>query len=305
MDSVLTATTPVLSVVVVVICGLTYLARCLNALCHQYGDQEFEIIVAYDETLEDIPIIHQSYPQVRLYTIHGMRTPEELASLGIRKARGSVVALTEDHCIPDEHWCERTLKVHTIGPHAAVGGTVECTSRTVLEWAFAYCDYYRYLNPVPEGLTSYLTVCNVAYKRQALEKIANAWENYFHETIINKALLTRGETLWLTPLLIVYQERKMRFFPAMRERYSFGWLFGGRRAGAITPQRRWLYILLAPAIPFLLLGRMLSMAWLRKKNMGIFFKAIPILTALTLAWSWGEFLGNLSGRTPKEVYIAR
>ena len=293
-----------LSVIVIAICSATYLDRCIDALKRQTGVNEFEIIVVYDKRLEDIPLLNRKFPDVMMYTIKNMSTPEELATLGIRKAGGDIIALTEDHCIPEEDWCSNILKAHE-SPYAAVGGAINCVTENKIDWAFAFCDYYRYLTPVPEGKSLYLTVCNVAYKRRALEKVVRAWGDKFHEVTVNNALLNEGETLWLSQKLMVKQNRKVSFFNALRERYSFGWLFGSTRAVSIDPQLRLLYFVAAPAIPFVLMSRMWKNIVLRRTSFAIFIRAFPAIFSFTIAITFGEFLGNIAGRIPSEVYVAR
>lgn len=293
-----------LSVLVIAICGSAYLNRCLSALKRQLGVGEIEIIVVYDKRLEDIPLLNRRFPDVKMYTIKDMSTPEELATLGIRKAGGDIIALTEDHCIPEEDWCSNILKAHE-SPYAAVGGAIKCVTENMIDWAFAFSDYYRYLPPVPEGLSTFLTVCNVAYKRRALENVVRAWGDKFHEVAVNNALLNGGETLWLSQKLMVHQNRKVSFFNALHERYSFGWLFGSTRAVSIDPQRRLLYFVAAPVIPFLLIFRMWKNVVLRRTSILTFIRAFPVIFSFTIAISFGEFLGNIVGRIPSEVYVAR
>ncbi len=293
-----------LSVIVIAICSSTHLDRCLDALKRQTGVKKFEIIVVYDKTLEDILLLNRKYPDVMMYTVKNMSNLEELPTLGIRKAGGDVIALTEDHCIPEENWCANILKAHE-SPHAAVGGAIKYVTENIVDWAFAFCDYYRYLSPVPEGLTPYLTVCNVAYKRCALEKVVNAWNDKFHEVTVHDTMLNSGETLWLSQKIIVCVERNVSFLNALRERYSFGWLFGCTRAISIDPQRRALYFVTAPVIPFLLIFRMWKNVVLRKTSIPIFIKALPVIFSFTVAISFGEFLGNIVGLKHSKAYVAR
>ena len=295
---------PELSVVIVTICGASYLAKCLEALSSQSCKQPFEIIVAYDERLPDVPSLQKKYPHVQMTTVHGMQTPEELASIGLRETHGRIIALTEDHCIPDTQWCEQILREHA-SSYAAIGGAVEIIAEDALSWAFAYTDYYRYLNPVPEGKTKNLTVCNVSYKREKLNRIADVWQHHFHEVAVNRGLQHIGEVLYLSGKLVVNQRRILTFRSAIHERYSFGRLFGSRRAIELIPRRRLLYTVFAPAIPLLLLGRMFAIVLKRKRRRRIFFISLPYLIILTLSWSLGEFIGNVTGRPPQEVYVAR
>src|SRR5262245_23040467 len=133
---------PTLSVVVIVLGGPGNLTRCLRALQAQHGGA-FEIIVPVDEHFAGERETSDLFPNVRILRTAGRRTYAELRSLGVRAARGRIVALTEDHCIPAPDWCEQIVRAHE-SPHAAVGGVVEKQADvTALNWAMYFCDYAR------------------------------------------------------------------------------------------------------------------------------------------------------------------
>ena len=98
------STTPSVSVSVVSICGAAQLERCLAGLAAQRGAPEFEIVVAYDPNLSGMDALGERWPRVRLVSNAGQRTPLELASRALAEARGELILLTEDHCIPDPDW---------------------------------------------------------------------------------------------------------------------------------------------------------------------------------------------------------
>jgi hypothetical protein len=41
---------------------------------------------------------------------------------------------------------------------------------------------------------------------------------------------------------------------------------------------------------------MTLMAWKKRRTMAAFLKAVPLTVVLTLSWSWGEFVGYVTGR---------
>lgn len=86
----------------------------------------------------------------------------------------------------------------------AVGGSVDKKdSDTTLNWAIYLSDFSRYMSPVNEGVSEYLTDCNVAYKREALEEIAHLWKDEFHETTVNWTLRDQGKILHMSPKVMV------------------------------------------------------------------------------------------------------
>ncbi len=298
------ATPPRVTVAVVSICGAAHLARCLDALAVQEGAPSFDTVVVFDPHLEDVPALRARYPAVRMVSNEGQRTPLEQASRAEREAGGEIVLLTEDHCIPRPDWVA-TLVAAVRPGRGAVGGVVETADRVgPVDWAFYYVDFYRYMRPVREGPAPTLTVCNVAYRRSDLEAIRPLWERSFHETAVNEALRRRGGPLWLVPAAEVRMRRAVRFRDAVYERYAFGRLFGCTRLEFTGLGRRLYYTAFAPTLPFLLLGRMTAKA-VRRPGVWIrFLRAVPALLAMVLAWSWGEWLGYLTRRRPRNLVVA-
>lgn len=292
------------TVAVVAICGAQHISRCLDALGAQRNAPAFDVVVVYDPHLSDVPALHSRYPHARTVANEGQRTPLELAARAIHESHGELILLTEDHCIPDRDWV-RTLCDAQRPDRAAVGGAVETdTGASPVDWAFYYVDFFRYMSPVQAGSSRTLTVCNVSYQRSRLVEIAPLWQHVFHETAINDALRARFGTLWLLPQATVRMRRTVRFADAIYERYAFGRLFGCTRLSFSGPGRRLYYSILAPALPFLLLGRMTRKALKRPAIASVFVRAIPALVAMVLAWSWGEWLGYLTNRRSRSLVVA-
>lgn len=289
---------PQLSVVVVILAGADYLRRCLGGLAAQVGVSMIDIIVPYDETFERASDIQDEFGDVRFLKLSGRRTYAELRSSGFRHATGDLIALTEDHCTPDPHWCANLLKLHA-ERHAAVGGSVDKEGPdTALNWAIYLNDFSRYMNPLSEGPASYLTDCNVSYRRDALAKIATLWTDEFHETTVNWALEAQGESLWLSPAVIVNQQRSLTARQAIRERYEFGRLFASTRVAAVGMSRRFFYAVFSLALPAILIARVVRNVLTKRRAVGKLLLSLPWLFVLTTIWAFGEFYGYITATPP-------
>ena len=289
------AAAPALTVVVVMLEGPDYLARCLEALARQKNAPHFEIIVPCDERLGDAAALRAKYPQAQFARVPGKRTYAELRAIGVRRARGPIVALTEDHCAPEPAWCAEILNAHA-APHAAIGGAVEKGPDAALNWAIYLCDFGRYMQPVREGPAGYLTDCNVSYKRAALASLAEVWAGEFHEPVVHGTLKARGETLWLSPRIVVRQQRSLSWGSALWDRYAFGRLFASTRPEAAAPMGRALYAALAIALPPFIVARVATDVLRKRRHFRELARALPALILVTSAWAWGEFAGYVTGR---------
>jgi hypothetical protein len=285
-----------LSVVVIVLAGGHHLERCLEALRRQETPPSTEVIVPHSQGMSGAESLATRFPEVRFLPMPGRPSYAEARTAGLRSARGEILAITEDQCIPPEGWCANVVAAHA-GPYVAVGGPVEKQEPdTPINWSIYLRELGTYMPPVNEGPSECLTDCNVSYKRQALEAIEPVWQDAFHEPQVHAALREHGGTLWLTPSMLTFQQRTMQLGPAIAERYEFGRLYGSLRVEAASAPRRLLLALATPMLPFVLLGRVILTVLRKGRHMAACLRALPYLVLFSLAWSWGECLGYLTGR---------
>jgi glycosyl transferase family 2 len=296
---------PSATVVVVTICSARHLARCLDALAAQELSLRFDILVAYDPRLAEVPAVTRRYAGVRLAETGSAQTPPELAARAIPAATGDVILLTEDHCEPGPEWVHHLVENHA-ADRGAVGGTVDVRPHaSSIDWAFFFADFFRVAPPAAPGPSRALTVCNVAYRRADLTAIRAIWQQRFLETDVNAALARRVGPLQLVPAARVRTWRHVSLLGGSRERYELGRLFAAARVADATPGRRLFWSVGAPLLPLLLLSRMAVKALRTPPLLASFLRALPALTLFTLTWSWGEWVGYLSRRGPRVLTIER
>lgn len=83
------------------------LQRCLNRVCRQtYSQNSYEVIVVDNGSDEDIRPTVEKYDAVKL--LHEYRSGSYLArNLGIKHAKGDILAFTDSDCIPASNWIEK------------------------------------------------------------------------------------------------------------------------------------------------------------------------------------------------------
>ena len=291
-------TIPELSVIVIVLGGGAHLVRCLEALARQQGAPTMEVIIPRDARLGDgdCQSLQAIIPGVRFAPLPGRQSFAALRTAGVKAARGRIVAITEDQCIPPQRWCANILTAHA-QPHGAVGGPVDKQHPDrIINWAIYLRELGQYMPPMSEGPSECLTDCNVTYKREALDEIAPVWSAEFHEPEVHAALSARGKTLWLSPALLTFQQREIILGPAIRERYEFGRLYAGLRVAHLSGVRRLLLIALTPLLPVLMVLRVLFGVIRKKRYIGVCLAALPYLILFAAVWSWGELVGYITGR---------
>lgn len=282
------------------------LSQCLAALQPQADALDAEVLVPYDSTLQDVASLQRAFPAARFVELPGTRTPAELRATGAALSSGDVIAFVEGHCRPASDWCARVLAAHR-APHAAIGGPIEKGlpdeggNDTSLNWSVYLADYSRYMLPLPEGATHALSDCNVSYKRSALDAIRAHWATEFHENVINGALRAGGETLWFDPAITVFEKRQLSMGAALRDRFSFGRLFGSTRVPGVPFPRRLVWSGAALLMPPLLVARVAGNLQRRGRHRGQLLRCLPSLTMISAAWMAGEAVGYLTGTAGKTL----
>jgi hypothetical protein len=299
-----------LSVIVTIVDGGETLERCLSALVGQQDPPEFEVIVPWDDSVTGIQSTAAKFPGYRFLPMGRVGTTRPWATpagqhelfdrrraAGLAAAAGDLVAILEDRGVPRPNWARTIVALHGQIPHAVIGGAIENRRDTLLHWAVYFCDFNRYQRPFEAGPRSYVSDVNIGYKRRALDATAALWRGRYHETTVHWALQRAGETLYLTPELVVDQWRSpLRFGSLLNERFAWGRLFAYTRAVELTTVKRLALAVLAPLLPLVLLVRHTRLQAAKRVSFGRFLAASPIIFALLLAWSFGEALGYLTRR---------
>ena len=298
-----------LSVLVTVVDGGETLVRCLNALAAQLDGPDLEVIVPWDESLTGMPEIALRFADVRFLAMGRVPTARPAASAsgqhelfdrrraaGLAIATGDLIAILEDRGAPRPDWAKTMAALHDRLPHAVVGGAIENGRDAVLNWAVYFCDFGRYHLPFAPGPRPYVSDVNIGYKRRAIDATADLWRERYHETTVHWALQRAGETLYLTPDLVVDQFRDdLRLGSLLGERFAWGRLFAYTRARETGPARRAVLGVLAPLLPALLFVRH-ARTQLAAPTRSRFILASPVVLVLLIAWSLGEALGYVTGR---------
>ena len=295
---------PQVSVAIVAISSARCTAACLDAIEAQEGAAEFETLVSYDPAFEGYDELAIRYPWVRFVRPAEGATPGQIASLAMRDARGEYILMTEDHCIPAPNWVAEMAGAYREGM-AAVGGRVEAfPGGGPFDVAFYLVDFFKYGNPLQSGESETVTIANVLYRKSYLGQIEEVWRDGFLEPEVNAALRARFGKLQLHAPSETRMNRRVSLYDGCRERYAFGRLFGAARVQHISWAMRFFFVLTSPLLPVILFARMLRRALLSAERFRGFCYALVPLVAMLVFWSWGEWLGYVTGTRPADISVA-
>lgn len=211
--------------------------RCLRALLAQQTGVSHEILVvdsSDDGTEGRIAELFPPgrHPQLRVLHLPERTLPGAARNLGIREARGHIVALTDADCVVAPDWLDRLVARHGREQVAAVGGAVDNgLPWNPVAWSGLLVEFNEFLARSPERDVSLLPTCNVAYRRSVFERHGpfpeDLWPSEDH--VFSHRVAAAGE--------------RLLFDPTIRVRHLFRPTFGAylshqRRLGAASADAR-------------------------------------------------------------------
>lgn len=269
----------------------------LQSLHDKQGDHCCEVVLADRRNDAIMAQVARLFPQIEIVDCPPQMSLPEMRTLAFERSQGTIVAVTEDHCVPAEGWlAEIEAALDADSSFDAVGGCVENgVFATDFDWATFLCEYCYFSPPVLEGESAILPGMNVAYRRSALEALPRArLIEGFWETTVHPLIIAGGGKLLSSNAMKMYHCKAFsrRLFYAQRFIYSR--YYAGLRFPREQLMTRLVAMLATFALPPLLLLRMVKGA--RAKGLNLEFRrALPDLLILVLVWSLGEMFGYLRG----------
>jgi len=173
------------------------LRKTLRALVTQGPTEQLEVVLV----APDAEAASRRYPELAEFRFVTLRscgaspTTATAVALGMRAARGDVVAYLEDHVLPEPGWAAAHLAGHVPGV-AAVGGTLRnANPDTLVSWAAFIQSFGPFAMPVAGGRSSRLPWHQTSYRRDLLPfgpELERLLEN---EALLHAELSNAGHAL--------------------------------------------------------------------------------------------------------------
>jgi hypothetical protein len=227
----------------------------------------------------------------------------ELRAAAVSAAKGRIVAITEDHCVPAEDWHSAIVDAHDrYWDAAAVGGTmINGSTWRVIDNANFLVTFGSFLPPLSLRHPSDPTpVVNVSIKRASLVEF---------DLVPGMLEMEIGPHMYRVGAMVQDESVKVTHFQSHGFRSTFGAHFHNGRSTAGLPFRRpparELAIRTAHnlALPFLLLRSLGRTARGKLGHRREFVNALPLIILLIFAHAAGELVGTLfgPGDSPKHL----
>lgn len=186
------------------------LIKCLNALENQSLSQEqFEVIVVDNDGTEKF----STRPGVENFKILVERQPGSYVArnLGIKNAKGQIIAFTDSDCIPHEDWLKTALELLNNNSHVdRIAGNVELIHKNPNNpnWIELYEDVFAFQQK-RNATEGYSVTANLFVRKDVFKKVG-----LFDESLLSGGDVEWGKRATKNQVSLVYGEKVVIYHPS-------------------------------------------------------------------------------------------
>ncbi len=280
---------PVVSVIIPSYNAEKHIEKCLGSLQQQATALQYEVIVVDSSTDATSTIIREKFPAVKLIHLDQQTYPGAGRNIGVKKARGQIIAFIDSDCAAAENWLEQGVTAIKSG-YPLVGGGVINANPGWISWPDYFLTFNEFMPSMPKAEVKFMPTCNFFVTKRAFEEIGGFRGDLLagEDTLFCYAA-AKNYRLLFEPKLPVYHHNRENWEKFLRHHHGFGKHSAYVRKQADIPGknlvRNPLLALLAPA------ARISRLSWrmLRHNRCYLprFVISLPALLAGTVAWSYG------------------
>lgn len=284
---------PLVSVIVPCLAHAEELGRCLASLERQDLAHPYEVIVVDSAADPEVARVAGEHPDARLLRSDARLGPGAARNLGVRHARGELLAFVDADCVAEPGWLRAAHAALERGARAVGGPVLDAFPLHPIAVTDNLLQFADFPAARPDGAADYFPGANLALRRDDFLAVGA-----FHETGLGS-----GEDGLLSAALLARWPGGLRFEPSMRVRHEgrrglVEFLRHQRRFGYVrgvhalrVDERRIQLATIAPLLPALVATRLsyITRSVLRWRPLGLPRLALllPLVLAGLTAWALG------------------
>ena len=277
----------------------TTIEACLRALERQPMAASFEVIVVDSSTDGTGEFVEAHFPHVKVYRFQQRKFPGDARNIGISKAMGRIIAVTDADCQPDRSWIEQIIKAHDL-PYPAIGGAIaNANPASPVGWAAYFCEFSQWM---PGTLPTWMDdapAANISYKKDVFDRYGTFVEGtYCSDTEFHWRLRENGHRVRFDPLIRVAHRNIDHLARFLKHEAYHGRSFARVRirAQGFSWLKRLVYVALLPLIPLRLFLKVALCNFRSRVYLAQFVKSSPLVLLGLVCWSVGEGVGYATGQ---------
>jgi glycosyltransferase involved in cell wall biosynthesis len=280
--------------------------QCIDSLLGQSYRGGYEIILV-DSSVDNTPqIVTTNYPKIKFIHLGKKTDPGTARNIGIREAKGDLIAFIDADCRAAPEWLEKIESAHG-SPYNVIGGVVKNGSGEddLVAWAGYIAEFREFLPEQPKRDMTHIPTCNISYKRKVFLDYGLFQGEYYpqEDLFFNYNLCKNGERILLDPSIQVYHHHRSRLKDFLCHQRKIGTATSKvlkviQLEGSLIARNPGLAPFLIPFLPMVKFARTLSV-FLRFQPESVTKRPLVLLVfALGLLFWVTGFVHGIYDKTP-------
>src|SRR3954470_2369791 len=201
------------------------LARCLDALDHQQGMDDLEVIVVDDGSVDARAVeqVVAASTRARLLRCERSTGPAAARNRGARSADADVVLFTDDDCEPAPAWAAHMSAALDAGADAVAGITLNGRPGDALASASETILAYVQERARRDGSTHFAATNNIAASGDVLADVAfDETYRYGEDRDWCARIVAAGYSLKVEPSAVVVHSQNLSLATFVRQQFGYG-----------------------------------------------------------------------------------
>ncbi|MFC1850506.1 glycosyltransferase [candidate division CSSED10-310 bacterium] len=225
------------SIIIPTFNGAETIERCLHSIFNQTLEKPFEVIIIDSSDDETPQIVRTQFPQAILISLE-KQTPEGMArNIGITKAKGDIVVMTDQDCVVPPYWLSKIQKKMVRSDYDAIGGSIIPFSGGDLWNHISFLvEFNEFLPEAKAGLRNNVPTCNIAYRKEIFSNHLRFTDDFpiAEDLVFNNLLVHHGWKLYFDPDITIWHISRTGLKAALKHQYYLG--SGSAKARKVLPE---------------------------------------------------------------------
>ena len=209
-----------ISIIIPVYNGENTIKECLESVSDQtFKDYEIIVVNSSNDNTQDI--IKKDFPNIKLIHLNKKTFPGAARNIGIKKAKGKIIAFTDADCVVSKDWLENIFEQQKF--YDIVGGCTKNGNPGIISWVSYLSEFNNVLPTMKEKYIDHLPTCNISYKKN-LFKGKSFPEDFFagEDRILNKNMVEVGLKIFFTPKIKIKHINRNKLKKFLLHQFAYG-----------------------------------------------------------------------------------
>jgi peptidoglycan/xylan/chitin deacetylase (PgdA/CDA1 family)/GT2 family glycosyltransferase len=215
---------PVLSAIVFGYHNEATILQAVSSLVQQDFDEPFEVVVATSGGDRTGELVRENFPGIRVMESQVRLMPGGARNLGMKFARGEIIAFLEADCIARPDWIRNRIAAHREGHDAVAGSVAVANPESAAARATAFLCFDNRLEGSPQGPAGSPRSYHLSFSRELLNRAGPFDEalRVEEDTLMVERLSELGVGAWFEPSVCIEHVGPTRLRALLKEQAARG-----------------------------------------------------------------------------------